>query len=126
MKVYVITKGEYSCYHICAVATDPEKADALAKFYSSKYDSAEVEEYDTEEAPDLTKGTNLFRICFSPSGDVTDISVKDPDFYEDGEIREFVVEPGSVYVVVQANTQEDAIKIGAERRAKYLAQKMGL
>lgn len=126
MKVYVITKGEYSDYHICAVATDPEKADALAKFYSTKYDSAVVEERDTEDAPDLTKGTNLFRICFSPSGDVTDISGEDPDFYEDGEIREFVIEPGFVYVVVQANTQEDAIKIGAERRAKYLAQKMGL
>lgn len=126
MKIYVITKGEYSDYRICAVATDPEKADALAKFYSSKYDTAEVEEYDTEDAPDLTKGMNLFRICFSPAGDVVDIRDVLPEVWEDGEIREFKHEPGFVYAVVQANTEEDAIKIGAERRAKYLAEKMGL
>jgi hypothetical protein len=126
MKVYVITKGEYSDYHICAVATDPEKADALAKFCSDKYDSAEVEEYDTEDVPDLTKGMNLFLVRFSPSGDVVDIRDASPEVWKDGEIREFVAKPGSVYVAVQANMEEDAIKIGAERRAKYLAQKMGL
>lgn len=31
MKVYVITKGIYSDYHICAVAMDEEKAKVLGK-----------------------------------------------------------------------------------------------
>ena len=49
MKVYVITQGCYSDYHICAVATDEEKAKLLKKYYSCRDDIAEIEEYDTEE-----------------------------------------------------------------------------
>ena len=125
MKIYVITKGEYSDYHICAVATDLEKANALAEFYSDRYDAAEVEEYDTDDAPDLTKGKRMYRIRFAPSGDVTDINQSSPEYYDE-EIWQHRYGPGYIYVNVQADNEEAAIKIGAERRAKYLAEKMGL
>ena len=32
-KVYVITSGEYSDYHICAVTLDPKRAEKMKKFY---------------------------------------------------------------------------------------------
>lgn len=127
MKVYVITKGEYSDYRICGVATDPEKADALAKFYSDRYDTAEVEEYDTEDNPDLTEGKKVFRMRFDRYGNADDIHEVDVHYYWYKKLpREYRGEPGFVYVFVQADTQEDAVKIGAERRAKYLAEKLGL
>lgn len=125
MKIYVITKGEYSDYHICAVATDLEKANALAEYYSDRYDAAEVEEYDTDDAPDPTKGKWMYRVRFAPSGDVADINQVLPD-YCDKKTWEYTNEPGYVYACVQADNEEAAIKIGAERRAKYLAEKMGL
>lgn len=36
VKIYVITKGEYSDYHICTVATDYAKAQILQKKFSDK------------------------------------------------------------------------------------------
>lgn len=35
MKVYVITKGIYSDYHICGVALDKERANRLASFFQA-------------------------------------------------------------------------------------------
>lgn len=34
MEIYVITKGTYSDYHICALTLDKEKAECLKKIYS--------------------------------------------------------------------------------------------
>lgn len=55
MKVYVITQGCYSDYHICAVTLDKDKdkAERLQKLYSAKegsyMDNAEIEEYETDD-----------------------------------------------------------------------------
>lgn len=53
MKVYVITAGEYSDYHIVTVTTDKEKADNFVKVHNDSkcfyYDDAYVEEYDTDD-----------------------------------------------------------------------------
>ena len=48
MKVYVITKGDYSEYHICAVETDHEKAQILKEKFSTEWSPARIEEFDTE------------------------------------------------------------------------------
>jgi hypothetical protein len=122
MKIYVITKGEYSDYRIVAVAIDPEKADQLAEFFSDRYDTAEVEEYDTEDVPDLTKGMKVFCIRFNKCGEVVYIHER-PDCW-DCSIA--LCADCSVLMYIQANNEEEAIKIGAEKRAKYLAERMGL
>lgn len=53
MKVYVITQGCYSDYHICAVTLDKDKAERLQKLYSAKEGSymitAEIEEYEADD-----------------------------------------------------------------------------
>lgn len=49
MKVYAITKGSYSDYHIETIVTDPELARKLAIEFSDKYYTANVEEYDTDK-----------------------------------------------------------------------------
>ena len=53
MKIYVITAGEYSDYHIVAVTKDKEKADNFVKVHNDSkrfyYDDAYVEEYDTDD-----------------------------------------------------------------------------
>ena len=49
MKIYIITSGCYSDYHIDAVTDDKEKAEFLKLKYSNEYDPANIEEYDTDE-----------------------------------------------------------------------------
>lgn len=122
MKIYVITKGEYSDYHICAVATDPAKADKLAEFYSDKHNPSEVEEFDTEAVPDLTKGMTAFIVGFDKRGEVRNV-YEHPESWDDNIT---IYADCSVSMCVQANSKEDAIKIGAEKRAKFLAERMGL
>lgn len=57
MKVYVVTKGEYSDYHICCVCLDKETAERRARLFDSIYtsDKAQVEEFDTDEYQEFTK-----------------------------------------------------------------------
>lgn len=55
MKVYVITKGEYSDYHICCVCLDRETAERRKKLFSDNYDEAEIEEFDSDECQEFTK-----------------------------------------------------------------------
>lgn len=123
MKIYVITKGDYSDYRICAVATDPTKADQLAEFFSSRYEPAEVEEYDTEDVPDLMKGGMVFCVHFSKRGEPIHI-FQSQEKWDNNEIN--LHADGTVAMFVQADSKEAAIKIGAEKRAKFLAERMGL
>ena len=46
MKIYAITKGAYSDYHIIALTIDKNKAERLRDMYSGEYDVAVIQEYD--------------------------------------------------------------------------------
>lgn len=128
MKVYVITKGIYSNYHICGVALDKERANRLASFFSSRYAKAEVEEYDTECIVERPDGTGMWSVSFKK------------DLFEGvaaaanvitgliGSDSEHVVyrSPEDMEVYVWAKDEESAIKIASERRAMYLAELQGI
>lgn len=60
MKVYVITKGEYSDYSICGVSLDREEAENIAKKCTDRYSEAEVEEYDTDDNAVILKYDKFF------------------------------------------------------------------
>lgn len=48
MKVYVITEGDYSDYHIVGVTLDWKKAEAYCRVARSDLYAPEVEEFDTD------------------------------------------------------------------------------
>lgn len=52
MKVYVITQGAYSDYHICAVTDDLERAKKLQLIFSDSYYEAVIEEYEMDDYGD--------------------------------------------------------------------------
>jgi hypothetical protein len=122
MKVYVITKGDYSDYHICAVATDSDKAEKLAEAFGDRFGKAFVEEYDTEEHAELLDGKKAYAIVFDKCGNVIQLKIDDPDTTPC--IRELY--DGSVLVELFAKGIDAAIKIAAERRAQWLAEKEGI
>lgn len=53
MKLYAITKGDYSDYHICALTSSKSKAKKLKLLYSGQYYDARIEEYEDGEGDDV-------------------------------------------------------------------------
>ena len=124
-KDYVITSGEYSDYHICAVTLDPKRAEKMKKFYDkADYTGACIEEFDTDEGLEkIEAGYMPYRVTFTRVGDV--YSVVDEYSLECSD-RVWEAFNGCVCVTVWAKDKESAVKIAAERRAKYLAEKEGI
>lgn len=123
MKVYVITKGEYSEYHICAVATDYEKACILQKRFSTKYNPAEIEEFDTEDFNDIFTEKNLYDVWFGSNGNMVQVFEEDMDYFsvQNNPVR--VLKSGMIAVYVFAFNKESAVKIAAEKRAMELSKR---
>ena len=126
--VYVVTKGCYSDYHICAVTLDKEKAERLCKLFDEgSWRDARVEEFDTETHADLLSGRKPYRVSFRKNGDL--YSVDEDTWgieYFESEIIERPNIDDSLLVKLYAEDRESAIKIAAEKRAKYLAEKEGI
>lgn len=52
MKIYLIVDGGYYT-NVCAVAETPQKAEKLREFFSTKFSSAKIKEYDTDSFKDV-------------------------------------------------------------------------
>lgn len=128
MKIYVITKGDYSDYHICGVSTDKEQAEKLARFFTDKWDDAKVEEYDTDRYELLSDNKKVYRILFYENGNIHKLTHESGDYYDNETIK---LDPvywngATLSVYVSADDEISAIKIASEKRAKFLAEEIGL
>lgn len=125
MKVYIITKGEYSDYHICAVATDKEKAEALREKFSDHYDNAEIEEYDTDDYGEILRYKSLYFCAYYNNSD--DIVVERNQCWDypfnDYKVRETKY---GLMVYVNADDYEMALKKASDKFAQYRAEVLGL
>ena len=118
-KVYVITKGIYSDYRICAVASNKKTAEHLRKYFSGQYSGdAKIEVYDLNEKIEDIRC--MYRVEFR-KGEVVSV---EPEEYENRE----TISDGPIYtaIYVKAMDAEHAIKIAEDRRAEYLAKKEGV
>ena len=130
MKIYVVTKGEYSDYHILTATTDKDLAEAIrAKFDTGDaWDECRIEEY--ENADVYMK--DVYCVRFNEIGDVIDVEKASASY--DGaweKVNVFVdlklrMTNCAGYIYVQADTPEAAIKIASEKRAEHLARKAGI
>lgn len=122
MKIYVVTRGNYSGYHIITATVDPTRAEAIRKLYDGSYEEARVEVFDSDSFIPLLEGQQRFLVSFRANGDVrranSDIEVDEQNVCESYN--------GEMYVTCFARDLEHAIKIASERRARYIAQKKGL
>ena len=139
MKAYVITKGDYSDYHICGVSLDKEKAGWLAKCKSDAYDVAQVEEFEIDEGVpiELYKLYPVYKIVTNEKGEITNSYLTgwtaDLDAYEPKYIFETNSSRTNLYRInvnftarVAAEDEEHAKKIALDQRAKMLAEMLGL
>lgn len=121
-KVYVITKGEYSNYHICAVTLDEERAEKLQKRYSSRWDSAVIEEYTLSERVER----EVYGVVFNADGVCRRVRLDDFG-YKNGEVSKDY-ELGKVLTIywVEATDEDHAMKIAQDRYAQDKAKKAGI
>lgn len=68
MKIYVITKGEYSSYTIMAVAIKKDIAERIRKRVSDSWDEAIIEEYETDAWEDILSKGGLFNVFENENG----------------------------------------------------------
>ena len=132
MIVYVVTKGDYSDYHICGVALSRERAEKLVKLYSEPG----IEEYDTEaaDADMLDRLVPVYNVDIDCHGEYM-VRIKE---YTDSREpfkpsfkliqRDFFgrsCEP-TFQAFLTAKDAKHAVKIAQDERAKQLAAAMDL
>ncbi len=129
MKLYAVTKGEYSNYHIIALTANKDVAEKLAKQFSKRSgmcainEPANVEEYEDGE---YLVGKSVFFIRVK-NGEVTQIEDGSADdtwlFPEEVLYDETVSEDacGGYYTHVVADCAEKAAKIGKDRIMQHIA-----
>ena len=119
MKVYVLTDGCYSDYHIIAVTIDEDNAKRFADA-----GLGEIEEYETDECV-LPKGMLPYIVVIDPSGDVCSCYVNE-FFFESSYEKDLkggkLVSNGNFVWSGFARDKDHAIKIACDYRAKKLAE----
>ena len=127
MKVYVITQGYYSDYHICAVTLDKQEAERLRKVYDETGDRANVEEFDTED-PNAKLGLDgrvRYRVLFYHDGRTSvGMSYEPPEMFMPRVELNYWRNCDVVHLY--APDSEAAVKIASEKRAMALAERAGL
>ena len=144
MKIYIVTKGSYSDYHICGVAVDLKEAERLQNVNTDEWDIASIETYDTEDNGEI-EGWLKHRYVFifnvnrrykNHKNAYDDVIICDGECYKDdwliakrnereGRIR--IVHGIYHYVCVESNKPFSVVeKIARDRYAEWKATQEGL
>lgn len=121
MKIYVITKGSYSDYHICAVADNKKRAKELQKFFcqGEGYEIPSIETFDTEEYTDVfDRGFKVYT-CFVRDGLIY-VNEREDNDYPTTKIERW--KDNSYRLDVVAKDKEHAQKIFTDKVAEYKAR----
>lgn len=121
-KIYVITNGYYSDYHIIA-ATTSEKA---AKKIAARFD-ANIEEYNDDGEKLLDQ--NMYHFKFSENGVLIHEDVQEVgeyDFCKNEPCIYMNHKNEHIDVFINSVSRDKAFKIACDERAKFLAEKEGL
>lgn len=114
-KVYIVTSGEYSDYHIDAVFSTIEKAKEYVDAYGSDY---RIEEYPVDDA-EVKKNESIWLVSVSwKTGEV--ISANPEGFYgyyadKEGTVQYKVCCGGYLDIVLMSDSMTRAKKVAAER-----------
>lgn len=116
MKIYAITKGDYSEYHICRLTTDYEKAKRYKEAYSDRCGEAWIETYEDNENDEQM-------LYWQYNLDTDTLTLSETIDAE----KIWVRRDGSIYRVdVRASDKVHAFEKVFDMLAKYKAEQAGL
>lgn len=123
MKVYVITKGKYSDYHICGVALDIEHANQIAELCTDRDNFYEpvIEEWDTDKFSPILQGNKLYDVSFY--GNNMRVCERDSIEYFIDNVNEVRYSNTGYFVRVIAKDKTHATKIAADLIRQYKIEK---
>ena len=127
MKIYVVTSGEYSEYHICGVFTKKKLAKEYAKLHGLSSHDYKIEEYEADKyQTDLDSSEEHMLIYVVYDVENNRIVNSDTD-YDDGDrvegysynLKTFCFSIPASSVKPNKNRYEQLLKIARDRYAKY-------
>lgn len=121
MKIYSVSKGEYSDYRVMALYSNKEYAEEVCNRISgySKYERPFVEEFTLDENLEiLKKGYNIYFLRMDREGNASEIEATDAidNIWDWG----FDIH-NKLYMYVLAKDEKHAIKIVNDKRAELIA-----
>ena len=130
MKLYAITEGDYSAYHIITLCSDKAVAESTYERLKKADEDYEypLHSYRIEEYTDGKVYSDKSLVPYFVRFDTPQCEV---EIEEDAEYcyREYVgwKTDGSIWsIYVFAHNEEEAKKIASERRAKLIAERTGV
>lgn len=133
MKVYLITSGEYSDYHVDAVSLDEKEAERICGFLNKNryYNTCNIEEYDTDEIKVDSNEEVLDRFWMEVGYKTGEVYCYDPPVTVLGENNEIKVERGYpnesriniTATLPKGTTENKARKIMFDRIAKFKSER---
>lgn len=144
MKIYIVTRGSYSDYHICGVAVDLKEAERLQNINTDEWYMARIETYDTEDNGEIEgwlKHRYVFRFdidkCYKNHKNAYDnVTIYDNECYKDDWLmakrdeREGRIQTAYGiyhYVCVESDKPFSVVeKIAYDRYAEWKATQEGL
>lgn len=134
MKLYAITAGDYSDYHIVALTSDYKKALKIVRIMKKEAESRdpdyEIEEYEDGFVDEFLRrsdeGKSIYSVMYDAQHKrICNVADEGCGFYVNATIKHAGVQ--SMFITeVKAKSKEEATKIAADRFAKYFAEKLGL
>lgn len=126
MKVYIVTEGSYSDYHIEQVFSTKEQAAKYIIANRGRYDCYDIEEYEVDDVTIESSDKVYYAVKFREYN--KQIKFIDEELYDN---KEFVfVSDGNRYGICPIPsgnlTYDQKLKIVSDKYAEYKAKKEGL
>ena len=124
MKIYAVTQGIYSGYHIIALTTSKLVAESLASRFSRVFDEANVEEYD--DGSFLMAGS-IYRVwSFGTNMQGCELDESEYNIPNIGIVNHVGGNKELYTTYILAKSKEQALKIGKDRIMMYIAEQEGI
>ena len=123
MKIYLVSKGEYSDYRILGAYSTQENAETAADLFGGEVEEYEIDQYIEQ----IRAGLKMYQVSMKFNGDTWFVYELEQNQEEEHRLgwsfvgesyREIEI---TLYASVWANSKEHAAKIVNEHRARMIA-----
>lgn len=124
MKIYAVTQGIYSGYHIITLTTNKLVAESLARRFSRGFDEANVEEYD--DGSFLMAGS-IYRVwSFGTNMQGCELDESEYNIQHIGIVNHVGGNKNLYTTYILAGSKEQALRIGKDHIMRYIAEQKGI